>query len=189
MKRAGVSVLAVGLAGVGLVYVWSAVHGANITASLRDILAGRAPAAPGTDPDVTDLGRVVPSAGAVGSVAGNVGTNIGGAVVGGAAGGVVGSAANKANGQLQAAGYGWTGDQWTALDKLWTRESDWNNTAQNPHSTAYGIAQFLDATWAGVGGSKTSDPTLQIRYGLAYIKNRYGTPAAAWAHELSAGWY
>ena len=54
---------------------------------------------------------------------------------------------------------------------------------------AYGIAQFLDSTWATVGGTKTSDPTLQIRYGLDYIAGRYGTPVAAWAHETAEGWY
>jgi hypothetical protein len=29
----------------------------------------------------------------------------------------------------------------------------------------------------------------QIEWTLNYIKERYGTPVAAWAHEMSAGWY
>lgn len=35
------SILVVFLAGVGLVLIWSAVHGANLSSSVRDILAGR----------------------------------------------------------------------------------------------------------------------------------------------------
>lgn len=174
----GPSVLVIGVAGVGLVLVWSAVHGANVTSSLKDLLGGRSAGAPASDP------ALVTYSGPEAAVA----TGAGGAELGVAPGGGSSPAANRANGQLQAAGRGWTGDQWTALEKLWTQESGWNNLAQNPTSTAYGIAQFLDSTWSGYG-SKTSDPTLQIRYGLAYIAHRYGTPAAAWAHEVAQGWY
>jgi hypothetical protein len=35
---------------------------------------------------------------------------------------------------------------------------------------------------------KTSAAT-QIRWGLAYIKGRYGSPSKAWAHEQANGWY
>ena len=48
-------------------------------------------------------------------------------------------------------------------------------------STAYGIAQFLDSTWAGTGIAKTSDGYRQIDAGLIYIENRYGSPCSAWA--------
>lgn len=95
---------------------------------------------------------------------------------------------NRALGQEMASSMGWTGSQWSALDKLWQRESSWRSDAQNPTSTAYGIAQFLNSTW-GPYGKKTSDPRLQIKYGLQYIKDRYGSPAAAWAHSQKTGWY
>jgi SLT domain-containing protein len=70
-------------------------------------------------------------------------------------------------------------------------KSGWNNNAQNPTSTAYGIAQFLDSTWAGVGAAKTSDPTAQIAAGLRYIAQVYGSPANAYARWLSRSphWY
>jgi hypothetical protein len=171
------SPLILGVAAAGLVFIWSAVHGANINQTFKDLLAGHTTNAPGTDPALTDvskLGRQLP---------GDVDTPQENAPRGDGS-----PSGNRANGQLQAAAHGWTGSQWTALEKLWTRESDWSNTAQNPTSTAYGIAQFLDTTWAKYG-PKTSDPTLQIRYGLAYIADRYGTPTAAWAHELAVGWY
>jgi hypothetical protein len=99
-------------------------------------------------------------------------------------------AANQTLGQQLAAVYGWsTGPEWTALNAVVMAESGWNNTAQNPHSTAYGIGQFLNTTWATVGGTKTSNATTQIKLMLQYIKQRYGTPQAAWAHELAYGWY
>lgn len=80
-------------------------------------------------------------------------------------------------------------DQVEPLLNIVKHESNFNPNAQNPHSTAYGIFQFLDSTWKGVGASKTSDPNAQIQAGLNYIKQRYGTPQAAWAFHQSHGWY
>jgi hypothetical protein len=79
--------------------------------------------------------------------------------------------------------------QFACLDPLWEKESGWNPNAQNPTSSAYGIPQFLDSTWAGTGIAKTSDPYRQIDAGLIYIENRYGSPCAAWAHFQANGWY
>ena len=50
---------------------------------------------------------------------------------------------------------------WSPLYKLVMSESGFSNTAQNPSSTAFGMFQFLDGTWAGAGVAKTSDPWLQ----------------------------
>lgn len=85
--------------------------------------------------------------------------------------------------------YGWGPAEFAALDQIFTPESHWNPHAQNPTSTAYGIAQFLDGTWAGTGIAKTSDGYRQIDAGLIYIKNRYGTPSAALAFRRVKGWY
>jgi soluble lytic murein transglycosylase-like protein len=102
----------------------------------------------------------------------------------------ISAVANAAIGQTIAATYGWgSGEEWDDLYDLWQRESNWNNTAQNPDSTAYGIAQFLDDTWSTVSCTKTSNPVTQIECGLAYIKQRYGDPIAAWTHEQQFGWY
>lgn len=97
--------------------------------------------------------------------------------------------ANQKLGQQLAAAQGWTGAQWTALNNLVMRESGWCNTIQNPSSTAYGIGQFLNTTWATVGGTKTSSAETQIKLMLLYIQMRYGTPEAAWAHEQANNWY
>ena len=85
--------------------------------------------------------------------------------------------------------YGWSGSQWTGgLLPLWTQESGFRADAQNPTSTAYGIAQFLNSTW-GKYGPKTGNPGLQIKYGLEYIHDRYGNPVSAEAHERAYNWY
>ena len=84
---------------------------------------------------------------------------------------------------------GGSGSEFTCLENLWGKESGWNPNAQNPSSTAYGIAQFLDSTWAGTGIAKTSDGYRQIDAGLIYIENRFGSPCGAWAHSQSKGWY
>jgi len=76
----------------------------------------------------------------------------------------------------------WNRSEWAALAKLWGKESGWKHTADNPESSAYGIAQVLN-TQPG-----TPAP-LQIERGLAYIKHRYEKPSVAWAHWRSKGWY
>ena len=68
--------------------------------------------------------------------------------------------------------FGWRGEQWRCLEALWTRESRFDHKADNPKSTAYGIAQLL--------GERSPDPRVQILRGLRYIEHRYGTPCRAW---------
>src|SRR5919199_2955074 len=79
--------------------------------------------------------------------------------------------------------------QFSCLENLWGKESGWNPNAQNPSSTAYGIPQFLNSTWASTGIAKTSDGYRQIDAGLIYIDSRYGSPCGAWSHSKSTGWY
>ena len=91
--------------------------------------------------------------------------------------------------QMAASGYGWTGGQATCLDELWTHESGFRSDAVNSSSGATGIPQLLPsvhqvpANW--------SDPRTQIRWGLAYIHGKYGTPCGAWSFEMShsPNWY
>jgi hypothetical protein len=87
--------------------------------------------------------------------------------------------------------FGWSESELPALIELWDRESGWNPTAQNPRSTAFGIAQFLNGTWSGVGASKTSDPYAQIDAGLSYIAGRkqLGSPSGALRFHDRNNWY
>jgi hypothetical protein len=92
--------------------------------------------------------------------------------------------------QSIASGYGWgSGAEWNALSQIISHESGWNPNAQNPTSTAYGLFQFLNSTWAGTGIAKTSDPALQTRAGLTYIRNRYTDPIGAWNFWQAHHWY
>lgn len=85
---------------------------------------------------------------------------------------------------------GFSLNQMRCLDKLWTKESGWRTTARNPSSGAYGIPQSLPATKMESAGSDwETNPATQIRWGLGYIKGRYGTPCAAWGHSQDVGWY
>jgi hypothetical protein len=85
---------------------------------------------------------------------------------------------------------GWgSGSQWSSLDSLVNKESGYNNLAQNPTSTAYGLFQFLNGTWAGTGIAKTSDAVRQTEAGFRYITNRYGDPVGAWNFHKKNNWY
>jgi len=84
----------------------------------------------------------------------------------------------------------WSKWQFQWLDLLWSRESSWNVYASNPYSGAYGIPQAVPGDkMASAGPDWESDARTQIRWGLDYIKDRYGSPHVAWEHELADGWY
>ena len=102
----------------------------------------------------------------------------------------IASAPPREMGQLMAAQRGFTGEQWSCLDSLWQRESNWNPSAQNPSSGAYGIPQALPGSkMATVAADWRTNPATQITWGLDYIVARYGTPCGAWSHSQSHNWY
>ncbi len=81
---------------------------------------------------------------------------------------------------------------WELADWLIKRESSWNPSAQNPRSTAFGLKQFLDSTWAGVGCTKAeaiNNPVYQLNCGQKYVMARYGSWANANAFWLKNKWY
>ena len=86
--------------------------------------------------------------------------------------------------------FGWSQRQFPYLNRLWSHESSWNVHAENAYSGAYGIPQAVPGVKMSAAGPdwRTSART-QILWGLRYIKGRYGSPAAAWNHELATGWY
>jgi len=114
----------------------------------------------------------------------------------GSTGGAYAGGATGANAALAKRLYpAWSvGQPWLDWNNVATRESGWSNTAMNPSSGAYGIAQALPYTkypkagWPpSAGGS--ADPATQIMWMVSYILGRYGSPSGAWAHELAYGWY
>jgi hypothetical protein len=100
---------------------------------------------------------------------------------------------NIALGRRMAASVGWTGREWQALRQLWQGESGWNHEIANTAgSGAYGIPQALPASkMASAGPDWRTNPATQIKWGLNYIKERYGSPSRALAFWLSQSphWY
>lgn len=74
----------------------------------------------------------------------------------------------------------WTVDP--AYHRLIRAESGWNPRAVNPSSGACGLHQFLPCRAFG-------SLRVQGDAGYRYIRARYGSPAAAWAHHRRNGWY
>jgi len=92
--------------------------------------------------------------------------------------------------RIMAADRGWGAGEFSCLKALWTKESGWNYRAMNPSSGAYGIAQALPGSkMASAGSDWRTNPATQIKWGLDYIDDRYGTPCGAWGHSQSSGWY
>ena len=90
---------------------------------------------------------------------------------------------------LLEAGFGL--DQMGCLDQLWTRESNWR--AQGPQLVV-GRARHppgpaRPSKMARYGEDYLTNPGPQIRWGLDYIRNRYGTPCGAWSFWQANRWY
>ncbi len=80
--------------------------------------------------------------------------------------------------------------QFPCLNHLWHHESEWNVRATNSSSGAYGIPQALPAKkMASAGSDWKTNPFTQIKWGINYIEDRYGSPCNAWAFFQSNNWY
>lgn len=96
---------------------------------------------------------------------------------------------------------GWSDSEFTqCLLPLWNRESGWRVNALNPEfapsqaptpeNQAYGIVQAAPGIkMATAGADWKTNPATQIRWGIGYIEQRYGTPCGAWAHSEQYNWY
>lgn len=160
---------------VGGVVLWSGIKGTTISSTFRGLLQGKAPSA---DQEQISTGTVLQS-----DV--DTGTSIPGITVGIPAGITAGGtpSANKALGLLLAGSYGWAGSgEWPYLETGWEEESGWSQYAANdpsdPYDHAYGIPQANPGSkMASAGTGWKTDPATQIRWGLAYIKDTYGSPS------------
>jgi hypothetical protein len=84
--------------------------------------------------------------------------------------------------------YGFSADQFPCLDSLYVSESNWRINADNPTSSVYGIPQALTSMHELPPNYFTSAEA-QIRWGLEYIQDAYGTPCSAWSFKQANGWY
>ena len=86
--------------------------------------------------------------------------------------------------------FGFSQDQFSCLDSLYAGESGWRVDADNPSSSAYGIPQALPGSkMASAGADWATNPETQIRWGLGYIADRYGSPCSAMSFKSGNGWY
>ena len=98
--------------------------------------------------------------------------------------------AKKVAKALSAEKYQWGEAQYACLNKLWTKESNWNYKARNKVSGAHGIPQALPATKMEIVGTDwRTNPVTQINWGLKYINERYGSPCKAWGKFKRSRWY
>ena len=86
--------------------------------------------------------------------------------------------------------FGMSTSDFSCVDSIWSQESGWNVHADNPHSSAYGIPQALPGSkMSSAGPNWQNSAETQIKWGLGYIKGRYGSPCAAWSFKRAHGWY
>lgn len=108
-------------------------------------------------------------------------------------GGGVSTSRSETRTGLSAKGYAQSvlsSSQYGCLELLWNKESGWNPSATNASSGAYGIPQSLPGSkMASAGSDWRTNPITQVKWGLGYINDIYGSPCNAWGHSQSVGWY
>ncbi|MEU0169073.1 transglycosylase SLT domain-containing protein [Streptomyces iakyrus] len=80
--------------------------------------------------------------------------------------------------------------QFQCFSNIVDNESDWNYKAVNPSSGAYGIFQALPGSkMSSAGADWRTNPATQIKWGLNYMNERYGSPCEAWSFWQANNWY
>ncbi|WP_326723463.1 MULTISPECIES: transglycosylase SLT domain-containing protein [unclassified Streptomyces] len=80
--------------------------------------------------------------------------------------------------------------QFNAFSKIVEHESGWDVNATNSSSGAYGLVQALPGSkMASAGSDWKTNPETQIKWGLNYMNDRYGSPVGAWNFWQANGWY
>ncbi|GAA1974487.1 transglycosylase SLT domain-containing protein [Kitasatospora viridis] len=101
-------------------------------------------------------------------------------------------ATSASPGSVQALAQGIIGDstQFQCFSNIVTRESGWNYQAVNPSSGSYGLVQALPGSkMASAGADWRTNPATQIKWGLGYMNDRYGSPCGAWSFWQAHSWY
>lgn len=94
-------------------------------------------------------------------------------------------------GRRMAGEHGWSGAQWICMAIIGSRESGWTVRKWNhAGSGAYGIGQAKPASkMRRYGRDYMTSAATQVRWMIAYIEARYGTPCNALAYWNSNGSY
>ncbi len=81
-------------------------------------------------------------------------------------------------------------DQYQCFSNIVDHESSWNYQAVNASSGAYGLFQALPGSKMSSAGSDwQTNPATQIKWGLSYMNDRYGSPCDAWSFWQANNWY
>ncbi|MFI0774862.1 lytic transglycosylase domain-containing protein [Streptomyces sp. NPDC021212] len=81
-------------------------------------------------------------------------------------------------------------DQFQCFSNIVDHESGWNYQATNPSSGSYGLVQALPASkMASAGADWKTNPATQIKWGLGYMNDRYGSPCEAWSFWQANNYY
>lgn len=77
----------------------------------------------------------------------------------------------------------WNKEEWVCLDELIYRESRWDNMADNPKSSAFGLFQILNTP-------EHLSLSEQVDRGFRYLDSRYdGSACKALRHHDRKNWY
>ncbi|MEV7087327.1 transglycosylase SLT domain-containing protein [Streptomyces sp. NPDC093085] len=80
--------------------------------------------------------------------------------------------------------------QFQCFSNIVNHESTWNYQAQNASSGAYGLVQALPGSkMSSAGADWRTNPATQIKWGLGYMNERYGSPCGAWSFWQANNWY
>ncbi|MFD7957912.1 transglycosylase SLT domain-containing protein [Streptomyces ardesiacus] len=80
--------------------------------------------------------------------------------------------------------------EFQCFSEIVDHESGWNVDATNASSGAYGLVQALPGSkMASAGADWKTNPATQIKWGLDYMKDRYGSACDAWSFWQTNGWY
>ncbi|WP_455771936.1 aggregation-promoting factor C-terminal-like domain-containing protein [Streptomyces phaeochromogenes] len=81
-------------------------------------------------------------------------------------------------------------DQFQCFSTIVDHESSWNYQADNPTSDAYGLMQALPGSkMSSAGADWATNPATQIKWGLGYMNDRYGSPCEAWNFWQANNYY
>jgi hypothetical protein len=82
------------------------------------------------------------------------------------------------------------GENFQCFSEIVERESGWNYRASNASSGAYGLVQALPGSkMASAGADWRTNPATQIKWGLNYMNDRYGSACGAWDFWQANNWY
>lgn len=162
---------------IGILFVYGGVKGYSPVVAIENLIKGRNPSENQSSQSLVASNSNIPNSGI------------------GVSSGTSASAAQQTAKALatQMGHADWTtGQQWSDWVSLWNGESGWRWNAQNPSSGAYGIPQSLPADkMASAGADWRTNPATQIKWGITYIADTYGSPSAAYAawQSRSPHWY